>query len=311
MKQSYSNTRIWLSVMFLALVWGSTWLAIKIGLNDAPPFQCAGLRFTLATLFLLIWLKITKKKLPFNYKFWFRAISLSTIMFTIPYGMVYLGEQYISTGLASVLFSTQSLFVVIFAHFILHDEKAKLYKWLGLIVGISGLIFIFHDDMNLNGRLYYLGMFFVLIAAASGGLSLVYLRNIRDSFDPFIEVTGQLIVTTAVFLIIGYGFEDKTTNYYSASLWISIVYLALIGTSLAFVIYYWLSKHASAITVSFSIFTAPLFAVFFGWFIFGELIGLYGKIGFVLVVVSVIITNVLPEYTISRYKKKLVRENNG
>ena len=125
MKKTPSVLILWMSVILLALIWGSTWLAIKYGLQDALPMYSASLRFILASGVLYVLMKFKGQSLPKEFIFWRRSLFLSTFMLIIPYTLVYWGEVHILSGLTSVLFSTQSLFIIPFAHFLLVKERAN------------------------------------------------------------------------------------------------------------------------------------------------------------------------------------------
>lgn len=284
-----SAFKTWMGVISLALIWGSTWLAIKIGLSEASPFCSGSPRFVIAFGVLLIWLRLRGKSLPKHFGFWCRAFSMAIFMFIIPYGLVYWGQLYVSSGLGAILFATQSLFVVAFAHYVLTGERASLRKWVGLVSGIVGLVFVFHDQIGYMDGWGVLGMIGILMAAASGGFALVWLRRLGGSVDTVPEVTAQLGITALAFTILALLLEDNSTNWASPTLWLSISYLAVIGTAFAFVVYFWLAKHATALTTSFSIFAAPVFAVFLGWLVLSETMSIEGLIGSALVLVGVIV----------------------
>lgn len=284
-----SQSRIWIGIISLAVVWGSTWLAIKIGLEDASPLSSAAPRFVLAFGALYLWLRLRGRRLPRGLQYWRRASAMAVFMFIIPYGLVYWGELHVSSGLAAVLFSTQSLFVVIFAHRMVEGERASYRKLIGLLMGLAGLFLVFHGQIGWVDRGGMAGTIGILMAAASGGFALVWLRRLGSSVDTVSEVTAQLGITALAFIFLSFLVEGNHGNWASLRLWLSISYLALIGTALAFVIYYWLAKHATALTTSFSIFASPVFAVFLGWLVLGETMGLEGVIGSGLVLIGVVV----------------------
>ncbi|NOZ47145.1 MAG: EamA family transporter [Chlorobi bacterium] len=289
MKRTPSILILWASVILLSLIWGSTWLAIKYGLQDAPPMYSASFRFILASVMLFGYLKFKRKTLPQKLYFWKRSIFLAIFMFIIPYGLVYWGEVHISSGLASVLFSTQSLFVIPFAHFLLVNERASFRKWIGIFLGLSGLILIFNERLQWLTQWGLLGMFAIILAAVSGAFALVWLRKKEETIEPLTEVTAQIIITAIAFTIISLFFEPFPVILMSVKLGVSIVYLAIIGTAISYLIYYWLAKHTTALMISFSIFITPVFAVFMGWAFLNEMLGVKGFIGTTMVLSSIFI----------------------
>ncbi len=134
-----------------------------------------------------------------------------------------------------------------------------------------------------------LGMVGVLIAAMSGAFALVWLRRKEETIEPLKEVTAQIFITAFAFTLMTVFFEPFPESLMSLKLGVSVAYLAIIGTAIAFVIYYWLAKYTTALMISFSIFIAPIFAVFLGWVFLKESYGLNGLIGTTLVLGSILI----------------------
>lgn len=118
----------------------------------------------------------------------------------------------------------------------------------------------------------------------------MWLRRKGESVDPVPEVTAQLGITAVTFSILGFFFEGPQENWLSSRFWIGIVYLGLFGTALAFVIYYCLAKHTSALITSFSIYASPVFAVFLGWIVLGETMDVKGLAGAAMVMISILVT---------------------
>ncbi len=290
MQNLFQKYKIYLGVLSLGIIWGSTWLAIKFGLEDSPPFFSAALRFILTFLILFVWQRTKGYKFPVSIKYWGNSIFLALLMFIIPYAMVYWGEQYISSGLSAVLFSSQSLFVVIFAHFISKTEKAGAHKVIGLLVGLFGLFILYSSQISWDNSQGFKGMMALLFAAASAALGLVLLSKQKHSYDPVPEVMTHMGITAVAFILLTLVFEEPPNNLTSPKLWISIIYLAVVGTAFGFIVYYWIAKYATAFTTSFSIFISPVFAVFLGWLILNETINLIGIAGIFLVLISIIYT---------------------
>lgn len=290
MKKNPSKLLIWLSVILLSMIWGSTWLAIKIGLRDTPPFFSAALRFIIASLGLLAYMKYKKLKFPATFQFWKRSVLLALFMFIIPYAFVYWGEMHISSGLSSVLFSSQSLFVVLCSHYLLAAEKAAPVKWLGLLAGMAGLVFIFYTRFGITTDLGVLGMLGILAAALSAAFALVWLRKIGGELDHVTELTSQICVTALFFILLSPCLEKFPRDLSPASLWLCVAYLGIVGTSLSFLIYYWLAKHTTALILSFSVYLTPVLALFLGWFFLNEYIGANDLVGASIVILSIVVT---------------------
>lgn len=292
MQQIISKYKIYIGVLTLGIIWGSTWLAIKFGLEDAPPFFSAALRFVLAFLVLYIWQIIKGYIFPRNWKYWKNAIFISLFMFIIPYAMVYIGEMYISSGLSAVLFSTQSLFVVVFASSMLKAEKVNLQKVIGLFIGFIGLVLIFQGQIIWDETWGFIGMLALLFGAACAAFGLVLLSKQKHKVKPIPEVMTHLGITAIAFVLLSLIFESPPEEIFTSKLWISVVYLAILGTAVGFVLYYWIAKQASAFLTSFSIFVSPVFAVFLGWLVLNETISAFGILGAILVIIGIGITQI-------------------
>src|SRR5436190_404729 len=124
---------VWL---LLCLIWGSTWLFIKLGLEDLPPLTFAGIRFLIASLILLALLKIRGQSLPNSRRDWMLLATVGVMAFSLNYGLLFWGEQYISSGLAALLQATAPAFGLVIAHFYLPGEKMTAAKIVGVLIGI-------------------------------------------------------------------------------------------------------------------------------------------------------------------------------
>ncbi|RLD60625.1 MAG: hypothetical protein DRI95_15265, partial [Bacteroidetes bacterium] len=225
---------------------------------------------------MFVWQKIKGYKFPVSLKYWGNTVFIALLIFIIPYALVYWGEQYISSGLSAVLFSSQSLFVVVFAHIILKTEKAGFKKVFGLLVGLFGLVILYKSQIAWDEVQGLKGLIALLVAAASAALGLVVLSKQKHKFNPVPEVMTHIGITAIAFIIMSLLFEEPPENIFTMKLWISSIYLALFGTAFGFVVYYWLAKNATAFVTSFSVFISPVFAVFLGWLILNETINFLG-----------------------------------
>jgi drug/metabolite transporter (DMT)-like permease len=282
--------KIIFGVIGLSLIWGSTWLAIKIGLEDFPPMQSAAVRFVIASVVLYLWMKRKKISFPRSRKYLGQTALLGLLMYFIPYALVYWAELTISSGMAAVMFSSMTFFVVFFAHFLLADEKITLPKFTGLLIGFSGIVMAFWDSIEISGVNQLYGMIAMILSAASGGFALVWLKRTEPDLNPVHLVTSQIMFTALLFVITGGVFEYGIPLRWTMTAVASFLYLALIGSALAFVIYYWLLANAQAMTASFGIFPTPIIALFLGWLILDEPITPKVIIGTVLLLAGIAMT---------------------
>lgn len=200
-------------------------------------------------------------------------VFLGIFQITLPYGLVFWGEQYISSGLSAILFATLPFFVVIFAHVMVNEKLTKL-KAMGVIASFAGLIVIFWKDIaavQYSGELNSLfGSLAVVVSSASGGLANVVAKLYAENIDPAVNVLVQAMTGTVVLLGLGIATEPISTLKFSASALFAIMYLGIVGSALAFVGLYWLLTKTTATNSSLIAFITPILALLLGWAILQE-----------------------------------------
>ncbi len=274
-------------IALLCLIWGSTWLGIKIGLEDSPPFLSAGLRFLIATIFLYIWAKCRGIRFS-DYKDQIIKILIpGFFLYYLAYSLIYLGEQYINSGLTAVLFATFPFFVAIYATLLLKDEKLTRFKFLGLLTGFCGIILIFWDSLSFLGENLFAGMTGIILSAACSAYASVRVKRDLYSVEPIVISTYQMGLGTL--LLLGSGFLlEKTSDFKLTYKSIgALLYLSFLGSALAFMAYYWLLKKIEVTKLSLITFITPIVALVLGWLILGEALTLYLLLGTILVIFGI------------------------
>ena len=270
----------------LCLIWGSTWLAIKIGLEDSPPFLSAGLRFAIASLVLSIIILLKRLSLLYKKKVW-ACMILTGVILGIGYGAVYWGEQYIPSGLTAILFSTFPLFVVFFSHFTIPDEKLRLRKIAGIGGGLLGVVLIFSDTMTLGMSFSVWGAMALLFSAADLAVSNIVVKRDLTQVNPIVLTAVQMFFGAILLLLFGL-IRERTSDFLITRNSIgALVYLSLIGTVIAFAMYYWLMKRIQVTRISLIVLITPVVAVFLGWVLLGEIMNVRMIVGSAVVLGSV------------------------
>jgi drug/metabolite transporter (DMT)-like permease len=277
----------------LCFIWGSTWLVIKIGLESLPPFLFAGIRFATATISLLILARMLHARMPRNGSSWMVMLFLGIFQISLPYGLVFWAEQYVSSGLAAVLFATLPLFVVIFAH-ILVEEKLTRLKGMGVIASFVGLILIFWRDIAAaqgliaNASLY--GGLAVVGSAISGALANVVGKQHAEEIDPASNVLVQSLTGTVVLTSLGLVTERNIALNFTPVSVLAILYLGIVGSALAFVGMYWLLIKTTVTNVSLITFITPITALILGWLVLEEVPDPNVGLGAALILAGVYLT---------------------
>lgn len=278
-------------VALLCLIWGSTWLGIKIGLENFPPFLSAGIRFVIASVVLFLIAKVQKTRFPTDLSTCFRICVTTIFMYVATYILVYWGAQYISSGLASVLFSTHPFFVALFAHSILPAERFTFGKGVGLLLGIAGVLMIFSEKLGLGPDLAFWGMVALVASAATSGYAAVLVKRYLTELSPIVLSSMQMALAALLILSLGFSTEDVRAMRFTPSSVGSLLYLSLVGSALAFSLYYWLLKRMEATRLSLLAFVTPVVALFLGWATYGEKINVGTILGTALVFVGIYIVS--------------------
>jgi len=276
-----------LLVAILCLVWGVTWVVIKIGLEDSPPFLSAALRFVIALVVLgaIVFAKRTPH--PRGALMWWRVLLPGIFMYFIPYASVYYAEQHIPAALASVLFATFPFFVAVLAHFYLTDEKLSGIKILGLVVGFGGIVVIFLDGLSVPDPRVIPSMFIALLAPLAAAFASVWLKKYLATVNSFTATFWQMMVGVVILLPMGFAVESLSDFNWTFKAIGAAVFLGIFGSALTFVIYLHLLKTQEATKLSLIAFATPIVSLFFGWIILGENLGLETILGGILVLLGV------------------------
>ena len=252
----------------LVLIWSSTWVAIKIGLEDCPPLLGAGVRFALAGLVLLVIAAVQRRPLGTD---WLLAAVLALAPFAFAYGLVYWGEQYVPSGLAAVLFGILPLYTALLGTVLLPDEPLRAPLLVGVLIAIGGLSLAFLESVELgSAEKAALGASALALAplgAALGSISQKRRAGRRDAvvLNGWAMLVGGLLLLPASALS-----EDWGEFVWSAESVGSIAYLALFGSAIAFVTLTVLLRHISAMAVAFLAMLLPFGALVFGALLYDE-----------------------------------------
>jgi drug/metabolite transporter (DMT)-like permease len=247
----------------ICLIWGSTWLAIKIGLDGVPPFLGAGLRFLVATLIVGAVLAARRKRLHLSRDDKVCVLSLGILVFWFNYAAVYWAELRITSGLTAVLFSTMPLMTALLSRFWTRSEALGVRKIAGIFVGMFGTVLLFWPEERL-GVQQALGMLATLFAALCASINLVTMKRYGRHGDPFVLNFFGMGLGAVCLLVMSVALEQWSAVEWSTSNVVAIVYLAVFGSVVAFSAYYALIKLVDATFVSLSTLIIPIVALILG-----------------------------------------------
>ncbi|GAB4374794.1 MAG: EamA family transporter [Calditrichia bacterium] len=278
--------------IFLCIVWGTTWVAIKVSLEGLPPFFGAASRFSLALILLFAFIRIRGVSLKMNRRD-FRFVFISAfLMYTLDYGLIYWGEQYLSAGVTAIFFATFPLFTAIWSNFLFHSEKFNWYKFLGLVLGFCGILVVFYDQLlqtNFHTKVI-LGSLAIIFGAMGGAMAVVIVKKHLFGVNPLKLSFHQML--QGAFFLFGFGFimENVQTIQLNGRVVFAVFYLGAIGSALAFALYYWLLQQMSAITLSLIIYITPIVAILVDYLVLGEVIQRQAIIGMFIIFAGITLT---------------------
>jgi drug/metabolite transporter (DMT)-like permease len=256
-----SRFRILAGYILVCLIWGTTWLAIKVSIFTLPPFFSAGVRFVIASLVILAILKIRNFKYHFDLKQTVFLLLVGLGSFSVPYGLVYWAEGRITSGLTAVTFAVMPFFAAILSKVFLKDEKFTFWKVFGITLGFFGLIVIFWNDLSIGSIGTIEGILASVLSAFMNAAVAVAVKKHGGDIDPIFINLIPMALGAVTLLATSYFVEDWSTIQLNVSTIIAILYLAIFGSAVAFGIYFYLLKHMSVVLLSMTSFITPLLAI--------------------------------------------------
>jgi drug/metabolite transporter (DMT)-like permease len=249
----------------LCVIWGTTWSVIQIGLRGIPPFSGVAIRFALATVVLLglsfaRGIRLGAK--PHEKMLW---LVNGVLSFAVSYGVVYWAEQWVPSGLASVLFATYPLFVAMLAHFLLPRERIVLPELIGIVLGFFGVGVIFSSDFGaLGGAQVAVASVVMLLSPLAAAIGSVAVKRWGGAIHPFSLSAVPMGISAGIMGAVALALErDRTFAWDPVSVG-ALLYLALAGSVVTFSLYYWLLSHMPAKRLALIAYTIPIIAVLIG-----------------------------------------------
>lgn len=298
--------KVLLGFIVICLIWGSSWAAVKIGIETIPPLLFLGIRFTLASIILGFIVFVKHLTVPMGKKFWMLVLIMCLTSFTIPFVLIYWGQLKVGSGLASVLFATYPFWVALVSHFLLPNEKITLVRIIGIVIGFLGVIFIFNNGFSdFNAEILY-GMVAIIVGAIIQAFGLVSLRRLGENAHPVTLNFCSMSLSALPLFAASFVFEDYSNLIFNTQSIGSIVYLSIFCTVITFVIYFWLVKYVEAVILSLSAFITPVIAIVIGVIVMEEKITNDVYIGSVLVLIGVAFASIGDLFAL--YRRSVIKE---
>lgn len=283
--------KIFLAYAALCFIWGSTWLAIRIGLESLTPIFSAGLRFSVASVFIYLIMKIKNISLQTDRFSLYLYLMMGFFSFVIPFGLVYWAEQFVPSGMAAVLFAVYPFWVVIFTNIRIPGESIGFYKIFGTVLGFAGIVIIFSDSFSGDLTSYLIGMFAVVLSGIMQAWIAVSIKKFGHHLHPLTMNFLPMVIAGISMVIIAFFAEDLSTIRVDQNAVLSILYLAFFGSVITFTSFYWLLKRINVVILSLIAFITPIVALILGYFFYNEVLSTRHFIGTALVLTGVFWAN--------------------
>ncbi len=264
--------RVLVLLFVLSILWGGSFFFVGVAVSDLPPFTIVALRVGLAALALGAVARLTGQGMRFNRQIWLAFAGMGILNNAIPFSLVVWGQTHIASGLASILNATTPLFTVIVAHALTRDEKMTRPRLAGVVVGLAGVALMIGPDALAGLGTNIVAQLAVLGAAVSYALAGVFGRGFqRAGIRPLASASGQLTSSTLVLLPLALLIDQPWSLAMPAGeTWAAIAGLALLSTSLAYVIYFRILAVAGATNLLLVTFLIPVSAIALGILVLGE-----------------------------------------
>src|SRR5437899_3055401 len=252
----------------LCVVWSSTWLAIKVGLRDLPPVSFVAIRFLIA-IGVLVAVSIGRVRLlPLHRSDYLLLCFTGLLMFGLNYPLLFWGEKYVSSGLAAVLQATIPIFGMFFAHWLLPEEPMRWQRLGGALLALIGVALICGRLLDRGGVLAFWGGLGIVLGAAGAAFSNVLLKRRALELAPAMIAAWQMLFGILPLIVLGLTFEGSPTRFHWSAMSIfCLLYLAVIGSALTFLLLYWLLPRMTVTNLQTISLITPPGPVVLGWFL--------------------------------------------
>lgn len=261
---------VWGLLILLSVLWGATFLYVEIILEELPPFSIVFLRVSIGALGLYVYMALRGIRMPRGAGLWGSFLIMGLINNFLPFSLIFWGQTEISAGLASILNATAPLWTVLVAHFFTGDERMSINRVIGVLVGFAGVAVLIGPDLLGHLGVGVWGQIAVLLAALSYAFAGVFGRRFHDT-PPVCTAAGQLTGATILMLPLVVLYDQPWTLAMPGLLtWTMVLALALLSSSLAYILYFQILKLAGATNLLLTTFLIPPSAVVLAYLVLGE-----------------------------------------
>ncbi len=293
--ESMNHRPAWKTLLAFAIiyfVWGSTFLAIRVGVHEVPPLLLAAMRFLVAGLVLFGWTILRGERSP-ERRQWASAFLLAFLIFVLDYGLLFWAEKRVPSGLAAVMMATIPVFMALSEIVILRTQKLTIRLTIALLIGIAGVAVLVSHSLNLGGAaIDGEGAAALIIGSISWSVASALTRKLPLPSSKVVSSASQKLAGGVLLTVASAAFgefRDFHPQTVSLGAWLALLYLIVAGSIAGFTAYVWLIHHESPTKVGTYAYVNPVVAVIVGYFFGGEALGERTILGTAFVLVSVIV----------------------
>jgi drug/metabolite transporter (DMT)-like permease len=284
--------KILLAFSAIYFVWGSTFLAIRIGVHEVPPFLLAAMRFSIAGLVLCAWSVARGERSPKGRE-WSSLLLLAVLIFVIDYGLVFWAERRVPSGVTAVMLATIPAFMALSEIIFLRTQRLTFRLAVALLIGFGGVAVLTTRGLSLGGApIDRAGALALIIASISWSISSVLTRKLPLPQSKVMSSGSQMLAGGALLVLAAAAlgeFRDFHPSQASRAAWLALAYLIVAGSIVAFTCYVWLIHHESPTKVGTYAYVNPVVAVLVGYFFGGEALGRRTILGALFILTSVVV----------------------
>ena len=279
----------WLFLILLAALWAPSFLIIKIGLRGIPPLTLAAGRVAIAALLLYGVIRLRGDRLPRSREFWKKFLTMGLLANALPFSLLMIGESKASSALAAIFNGFTPVATALIAHFAIAEERLNGRTLTGVVFGFGGILLLFVPTMQegIAGNDLFIGLLCFTGVAIGYGFSIVYSRVALRGYPGFVGPTAQLLCASLLLVPFSAVIEWKTLSLPNAESLGALLWLAVIATAVAYIVYYYLLEIAGATFLSLVAFLLPPIGAILGVVFLDEKLGWNAVVGCGLILLGV------------------------
>lgn len=282
----------YIALVAICLIWGTTYLALRIAVTHFPPFLFVVIRQVIAGVILAGGVMVVRKvNLP-SWKIIRRQAVAGFFMISMGNGLVAWAEVEIPSGIAAIICSLMPVMVILINLTINKDERPTVPILLGVAMGLAGIVMIFGENISdFGNRTYLLSIILVFVGVISWAGGSIWLKKDQSPSDPFLNAGLQMFFGGLWLIPFSLLFDDLSTVHWSAEAAYAMIYLIILGSVVAYACYSFVLRKLPMTIVSLYAYVNPLVAVFLGWLVLDERLNVNTWIAFMLTVAGIYVVN--------------------